>query len=94
MAEQQQTTKSTSSATATSPPTARAPTRLMDDELKPWQLYDLSGAVAPDSLDTMKEFFRRFCNLRGKSLEDFDNDALARSWSAFTKRWNRMQRAS
>ncbi|KAG1702106.1 hypothetical protein DVH05_009898 [Phytophthora capsici] len=92
MAEQQQTTGSTSSATATSPPAARAHTRLMDDKLKPWQLYDLSGAVTPDSLDTMKDLFRRFRNLRGKSLEGFDNDALARSWSAFIKRWNRMQR--
>ncbi|KAG1681914.1 hypothetical protein DVH05_024111 [Phytophthora capsici] len=90
--QQQQTTGSNSSATATSPPAARAHTRLMDDELKPWQLYDLSGAVAPDSPDTMKDFFRRFRNLRGKSLEGFDNDALARSWSAFIKRWNRMQR--
>ncbi|KAG1692000.1 hypothetical protein DVH05_025978 [Phytophthora capsici] len=52
MAGQQQTTGSTSSATATSPPAARAHTRLLDDEPKPWQLYDLSGAVAPDSLDS------------------------------------------
>ncbi|KAL3672001.1 hypothetical protein V7S43_002666 [Phytophthora oleae] len=32
----------------------------MDDELRPWDLYALSGALSPDTINGMKEYFRRF----------------------------------
>ena len=56
---------------------------VMDQELIPWALYDLFGARAPDSLETMQDCFRRFRGLRGKSLEEITYDALQ---SAFIRR--------
>ena len=46
-----------------------ATVRVMDQQIIPWALYDLSGAHAPDSLGTMQDYFRRFRELLGKSLE-------------------------
>uniref|UniRef100_H3H7M1 Uncharacterized protein n=1 Tax=Phytophthora ramorum TaxID=164328 RepID=H3H7M1_PHYRM len=65
-------------------------TRAMDRELKPWALYDLSGAKSPGSLEEMTGYFRRFRALRGKSLTGVSHDALQRSWCAMIVRWNRM----
>ncbi|CAI5722735.1 unnamed protein product [Peronospora destructor] len=53
----------------------------MDQGLWPWALYDLSGAKAPDSQDTIRDYFRRFRKCY---------DHLQRSWCAFIRRWNRM----
>ncbi|EEY54558.1 uncharacterized protein PITG_08222 [Phytophthora infestans T30-4] len=50
--------------TATSSTAAARGTRVMDDQLRAWALYDISGARAPDTLDTMKDHFRRFGRLR------------------------------
>ena len=63
---------------------------VMDQQIIPWALYDLSGAHAPDSLGTMQDYFRRFSKLRGKTLEGVAYDALQSSWCAFIRRWNRM----
>uniref|UniRef100_A0AAV1UMI9 Uncharacterized protein n=1 Tax=Peronospora matthiolae TaxID=2874970 RepID=A0AAV1UMI9_9STRA len=38
---------------------------VMDQHLIPWALYDLYGARAPDYLETMQNYFRRFRGLRG-----------------------------
>uniref|UniRef100_H3GBI3 Uncharacterized protein n=1 Tax=Phytophthora ramorum TaxID=164328 RepID=H3GBI3_PHYRM len=51
-------------------------TRAIDRELKPWALYDLSGAKSPGSLEEMTGYFRRFRALRGKSLTGVSHDAL------------------
>uniref|UniRef100_A0AAV1UC69 Uncharacterized protein n=1 Tax=Peronospora matthiolae TaxID=2874970 RepID=A0AAV1UC69_9STRA len=63
---------------------------VMDRHLIPWALYDLSGARAPDSLETMQDYFRHFRGLRGKSLDGISYELLQRSWCAFIRRWNRM----
>ena len=63
---------------------------VMDQQLIPWALYDLSGVHAPDSLETMQDYFQPFRGLRGKSLEGIAYDALQSSWCAFIRRWNRM----
>uniref|UniRef100_A0AAV1TN05 Uncharacterized protein n=1 Tax=Peronospora matthiolae TaxID=2874970 RepID=A0AAV1TN05_9STRA len=63
---------------------------VMDRHLIPWALYDLSGARAPYSLETMQDYFRRFRGLRGKSLDGISYESLQRSWCAFIRRWNRM----
>ena len=59
---------------------------VMDQQLIPWALYDLSGARAPDSLETMQDYFRHFRGLCGKSLENIGYDALQSSWCAFIRR--------
>ncbi|KAE8978534.1 hypothetical protein PR001_g24815 [Phytophthora rubi] len=48
-------------------PALQAPSLLsvMDRELKPWDLYDLTGAESPEPLATMQAYFRRFRALRG-----------------------------
>ncbi|ETL96489.1 hypothetical protein L917_06030 [Phytophthora nicotianae] len=48
-------------------------------------------AENPDSLDTMKDYFRRFRAARQKTIEGAEYEALQRSWCAMIKRWNRMQ---
>uniref|UniRef100_A0AAV1U0I7 Uncharacterized protein n=1 Tax=Peronospora matthiolae TaxID=2874970 RepID=A0AAV1U0I7_9STRA len=63
---------------------------VIDQHLIPWALYDLSGARAPDSLETMQDCFRRFRGLRGKSLGFISYESLQWSWCAFIRRWNRM----
>ncbi|KAG3136508.1 hypothetical protein PI124_g19870 [Phytophthora idaei] len=63
--------------------------RVMDNRLRPWALYDLSGAQAPDTLDTMKDHFRRFRGLRQKGVEGVGYGALQESWCASIRRWNR-----
>ncbi|KAE9014969.1 hypothetical protein PR002_g14075 [Phytophthora rubi] len=77
-------------------PVLRAPSLLsvMDRELKPWGLYDLTGAESPEPLATMQAYFRRFRALRGKSVEGVVHDSLQRSWCAMITRWNRMRRAN
>ncbi|ETN11250.1 hypothetical protein PPTG_10189 [Phytophthora nicotianae INRA-310] len=62
----------------------------MDSELRTWDLYDLSGAVNPDTPEAMKTYFRRFRGLRQKSIEGVGYGALQESWCAFVRRWNRM----
>ena len=42
----------------------------MDQELILWALYDLSGARALDSSETMQNYFRRFRELRGQGLTE------------------------
>uniref|UniRef100_A0AAV1TX48 Uncharacterized protein n=1 Tax=Peronospora matthiolae TaxID=2874970 RepID=A0AAV1TX48_9STRA len=49
---------------------------VMDQHLIPWALYDLSGARAPDSLETMQDFFRCFRGLRGKRLGGISYESL------------------
>ena len=66
---------------------------MMNEDMKPWALYDLSGAVTPDALDTMQDHFRRFRRLRNKTLDGATYEALQRSWCAFIRRWNRMHEA-
>ena len=63
-----------------------ASTSIMARQLIPWSLDDLSGAHAPDSLDTMRDYFRRFRKLRGKGLDGIEHEALQRSWCAFIQR--------
>ena len=41
---------------------------VMDRDLIPWALYDLSGARALHSLETMQNYFRRFRELHEKVL--------------------------
>ncbi|POM71093.1 Hypothetical protein PHPALM_12380 [Phytophthora palmivora] len=70
----------------------RAPSsfRVMDRELKPWDLYDVSGAESPEPLATIQDYFRRFRALRGKGIDGVAHDSLQRSWCAMTVQWNRM----
>ncbi|KAE9185251.1 hypothetical protein PF005_g21329 [Phytophthora fragariae] len=91
-------TNTSTAATAASAgtPTLQAPSQLsvMDRELKPWGLYDLSGAELPEPLATMQAYFRRFRALRGKGVEGVAHVSLQRSWCAMIVRWNRMLRAN
>ncbi|KAI9984864.1 hypothetical protein PInf_006394 [Phytophthora infestans] len=66
---------------------------VMNEDMKPWALYDLSWAVTPDALDTMQDHFRRFRRLLNKTIDGASYEALQRSWCAFIRRWNRMQEA-
>ncbi|KAE8876557.1 hypothetical protein PF005_g7018 [Phytophthora fragariae] len=92
------TTDANTSTTAASAgtPALQAPSLLsvMDRELKPWGLYDVTGAESPEPLATMQAYFRRFRALRGKSVEGVAHDSLQRSWCAMITRWNRMRRAN
>ncbi|OWZ08018.1 hypothetical protein PHMEG_00019500 [Phytophthora megakarya] len=86
-------TTATSSAGAVGTPRGlRA--RPMDSELRPWALYDLSGADAPRTLEEMKEYFRCFRWLRRKKIEGIEATALQTSWCAFIRRWNSMLASS
>ncbi|KAE8958227.1 hypothetical protein PR001_g30169 [Phytophthora rubi] len=94
------TTSGTNTSTATTAvsagtPALQAPSQLsvIDRELKPWNLYDLSGAESPESLKTMHAYFHRFRALRGNGVEGVAHDSLQRSWCAMIVRWNRMLRA-
>ncbi|KAG2829079.1 hypothetical protein PC129_g6315 [Phytophthora cactorum] len=49
------------------------PSRVMDDALGPWDLYDLMSTTNGDTLDTMKDHFRRFRPTRKKSIEGADS---------------------
>ena len=71
------------------PQYSRSTIHVMNQELISWALYDLSGARTPD-LETMQDYFRCLCGLRGKSLEGIAYDALQNSWCVFIRRWNRM----
>ncbi|ETP30985.1 hypothetical protein F442_20108 [Phytophthora nicotianae P10297] len=64
---------------------------VMDEELTPWVLYDLTPADSPDTPDNRREYFRRFRVARHKTIEGAGHEALQRSWCAFIKRWNLMQ---
>ncbi|KAE9178289.1 hypothetical protein PF004_g25529 [Phytophthora fragariae] len=94
------TTDANTSTTATTAsagtPALQAPSLLsvMDRKLKPWGLYELTGAELPEPLATMQAYFRRFRALRGKSVECVAHDSLQRSWCAMITRWNRMRRAN
>ncbi|KAE9241632.1 hypothetical protein PF002_g9159 [Phytophthora fragariae] len=66
----------------------------MDQALKPWDLYDLSGAESPESLVTMQDYFRSFRVLRVKGVEGVAQASHQRSWCAMIVRWNRMLRAN
>ncbi|ETI37355.1 hypothetical protein F443_16643 [Phytophthora nicotianae P1569] len=86
----------TTTATATTATSVRDPSRrlgVMDSELRTWDLYELSGAVNPDTLEAMKALFRRFRGLRQKGIEGVEYGALQESWCAFVRRWNRMKEA-
>lgn len=60
----------------------------LDPMLRPWQLYDLSGAIEPDSQETMVSHWQRMRALRGKSTESLDYNSLQYSWCALIRRWN------
>ena len=65
----------------------------MDDDLKLWGLYSLEGAHQPESLESMKNLFTRYRNVRGKGTNHaYTEDALQRSWCAFIRRWNASRR--
>ncbi|KAE9039864.1 hypothetical protein PR001_g7341 [Phytophthora rubi] len=66
----------------------------MDQALKPWDLYDLSGAESPESLVTMQDYVRSFRVLRVKGVEGVAQASHQRSWCAMIVRWNRMLRAN
>ncbi|KAE9022054.1 hypothetical protein PR003_g12845 [Phytophthora rubi] len=85
-------TSTAATAVSAGTPALQAPSQLsaMDRELKPWGLYDLSGAESPEPLAMMQAYFRRFRALRGKSGEGVAHDSLQRSWCAMIVRWNRM----
>ncbi|KAE8965810.1 hypothetical protein PR001_g28608, partial [Phytophthora rubi] len=87
-------TSTATTAVSAGTPALQAPSQLsvIDRELKPWNLYDLSGAESPESLTTMHAYFRRFRALRGKGVEGVAHDSLQRSWCAMIVRWNRMLR--
>ncbi|KAE8897141.1 hypothetical protein PF005_g31490 [Phytophthora fragariae] len=89
-------TSTTATAASASTPALQAPSLLsvMDRELKPWGLYDLTGAESPEPLATMQAYFRLFRALRGKSVEGVAHDSLQRSWCAKIIRWNRMRRVN
>ncbi|KAI9989225.1 hypothetical protein PInf_019386 [Phytophthora infestans] len=78
-------------ATATSLTSAARGIHVMNEVLRPWALYDISGAQDPESLDEMKDLFRRFRALRQKPVDGVDHSALQESWCAFIRRWNRTQ---
>ncbi|KAE8956824.1 hypothetical protein PR002_g31355 [Phytophthora rubi] len=89
-------TSTAATAASAGTPALQAPSMLsvMDRELKPWGLYDLTGAESPEPLATMQAYFRPFRALRGKSVEGVTHDSLQRSWCAMITRWNRMLRAN
>ncbi|KAG3172822.1 hypothetical protein PI126_g1149 [Phytophthora idaei] len=89
MMQQQQEAIPTTGTSSTNEAGAARGSRVMDNRLRPWALYDLSGAQAPDTLDTMKDHFRRFRGLRRKGVEGVGYGALQESWCAFIRRWNR-----
>ncbi|GMF47926.1 unnamed protein product [Phytophthora fragariaefolia] len=56
---------------------------VMEKDLKPWELYDLSGAEGPENLDAMKEYFTRYRQIRGKRTNNaYTHDAQQRRWNA------------
>ncbi|KAI9986798.1 hypothetical protein PInf_025759 [Phytophthora infestans] len=89
--EQQQQQIPATATSLTSATTAARGTYVMDEALRPWPLYDISGAQDPESLDEMKDLFRRFRALRQKPVDGVDHSALQESWCAFIRRWNRPQ---
>uniref|UniRef100_A0AAV1VL56 Uncharacterized protein n=1 Tax=Peronospora matthiolae TaxID=2874970 RepID=A0AAV1VL56_9STRA len=65
----------------------------MDEDLKPWGLYSLEGADEPEPLESMKNLFTRYRNVRGKTTSHaYTEDALQRSWCAFIRHWNASRR--
>ncbi|KAG3128175.1 hypothetical protein C6341_g24680 [Phytophthora cactorum] len=70
MMQQHQEGISTTGTSSTKQAGAARGSRVMDNRLRPWALYDLSGAPTADTLDTMKDHFRRFRGLRQKGVED------------------------
>ena len=64
--------------------------RVMDQDLRPLVLYDLSRAQTPDSPETMRDHCRHFLSLRGKDVGMIGYDALQTPCYAFIRRWNRM----
>ncbi|KAG2762511.1 hypothetical protein PC129_g21427 [Phytophthora cactorum] len=69
MMQQHQEGISTTGTSSTKQAGAARGSRVMDNRLRPWALYDLSGAPTADTLDTMKDHFRRFRGLRQKGVE-------------------------
>ncbi|OWZ20647.1 hypothetical protein PHMEG_0004907 [Phytophthora megakarya] len=59
-------------------------TTTMDSKLTPWELYDLSTVLQPDTPDTMRDHFRRFRASREKPIEGAGHTALQRSWYALS----------
>ncbi|CAI5711108.1 unnamed protein product [Peronospora destructor] len=67
--------------------------RVMDEDLKLWDLYSLEGAEEPESPESMKNLFTRYRTVRGKATNHaYTNDALQRSWCAFIRRWSASRR--
>ncbi|KAG2891865.1 hypothetical protein PC117_g24156 [Phytophthora cactorum] len=89
MMQQQQEGIPTTGTSSTNEAGAALGWHVMDNRLRPWALYDLSRAQAPDTLDTMKDHFRCFRGLRQKGVEGVGNGALQEVWCAFIRRWNR-----
>ncbi|KAG2778402.1 hypothetical protein Pcac1_g11295 [Phytophthora cactorum] len=55
MMQQHQEGTATTGTSSTNEAGATRGSRVMDSRLRPWALYDLSGAQVPDTLDTMKD---------------------------------------
>lgn len=62
---------------------AAAGTRIMDHELRTWDLYNLFEALAPESLNVMRDLFRHIFSLSGKEVGGLPYDAIQISWCAF-----------
>lgn len=50
--------------------------RVMDDDLKPWGLYNLNGVDHPESLDHMKGGFTRYRKARKKAANNAYTDDI------------------
>ncbi|KAE9239643.1 hypothetical protein PF004_g7855 [Phytophthora fragariae] len=62
---------------------------VMEQDLKPWDLYSLDGPEQPECLNVMKEYFTRYRMIRGKKTNNtYTHYALQCSWCAFIRRWN------
>lgn len=58
--------------------------QVMDEDLKPWTLYNLGGAVRSESTEPINAL-SQFCTAIDNSCTD---DSLQRSWCAFIRRWD------
>ncbi|GMF29692.1 unnamed protein product [Phytophthora fragariaefolia] len=74
--------KNTTSSTSESGAGSAGPSayHVMEKDLKPWELYDLSSTEEPENLDAMKEYFMHYQQIRGKMTNNaYTRDALQRS---------------
>ncbi|KAE9029186.1 hypothetical protein PR001_g11558 [Phytophthora rubi] len=55
---------------------------VMEQDLKPWDIYSLDSAEQSECLDVMKEYFTRYRMTRGEKTNNaYTHDALQRSWT-------------